>query len=215
MFSRVPHELSVEGLGPLPVEVQHFRHEPRLEEGGCGDETGGRAVAAPSPVLRWADESGTDGIQYDVQADLDRVRLGLDERGGERAGEQMAESSMAAVELVRVATQEPPHPGAEGWLGCLDDRVEVRVHQTVGVDAPAGSPRRAPQTGDERLPVVVVDDDTPASVTAGDDVVDRPSSFGPSLARHRCEGGATSARAPDGLPGLVPAVEATLEAGSG
>lgn len=172
-FSGLANQLAIQRVRSLPITVEHPRHKPRLEKGRRLDETGRRAIAAPSPILRRAHEACSYGVQYDVRADLDHVCVALDERRGEGAGKEMAVPTMTPVELVRVPAEKSPHPGAERRLGRLDHHVDVRVHEAEGVDSPAAPFGHASKTADERKAVIVVENDAAARVSARDDVLDR------------------------------------------
>ena len=92
---------------------------------------------------------------------------------------------MTLVVSLRVSADEPPHAQAErrGW--CLDDSMEVSVHEAVRMDPPLRALRRARKTGDQRESIVVVRDDAPAAIASGYDMLKRSCNVDAWLARHR------------------------------
>src|ERR1044072_4766640 len=86
----------------LWVEPLRLRHESR-----------GRAIAAPSPLMRRGDHSRSHGIEHDVPGDLQKIRLAIDEMRLEPPLEKMSDTLVSAVEPGGVVAVEILHPQRE------------------------------------------------------------------------------------------------------
>jgi hypothetical protein len=98
------------------------------------------------------------------------VVLSLDHPRREAVGEQVSESAMALVELLRVAAVQPLEPARELVSRGVEHEVVVRRHEAERVHRPA-EPLDAPAKVSEELPAVgVVAKDVAAAGTPRDDV---------------------------------------------
>lgn len=176
-FGGLANELSIELLGSCRLGRQHRRDESGIEERCRGCESGGRSVAAPHPAFGSVDESRTCRVEHDIDAHLQEIRIRVDRGGCVRAGEQMTEPIVTSIELVRMTTEKPLHPGTQCRPECLDHYMEVGVHQAERVNTPFESFANSVESCNEGAPVFIVLDDSTARVAACDDVVNSTCSL--------------------------------------
>jgi hypothetical protein len=109
--------------------------------------------SAPRPLGAVADEAGADRIVEDI---LDRrfvVLLAVDDPRREALREQGAAASVAGVVLPRVVALVPLGRFREILRAAVDDRVVVRSHQTVDVQAELEADEGAAEEPQEQEPV--------------------------------------------------------------
>ena len=131
------------------------------------------AAGAPSPVFGSADETGSDGVEVNVAAQLEPVAFVLDEDGMEAALEEVSGALVTSVEIAGTARVEDLHSRGEVGAGRLEEEVVVIVHKGEGEDAPVGLRGDALEAGEPGFAVAVVTDDFASLVTARGHVVDR------------------------------------------
>ncbi len=91
----------------------------------------------PRPLSDRLGEPGADGVFEDVPAGSSQVGLAVDRAGGEAAGEERAEPTMAVIEALPVVAEQTLEAAGEVGLRGVEDEVVVRRQQAEGVDRPA------------------------------------------------------------------------------
>ena len=91
---------------------------------------------------------------------------------------------MAAIETVRVHSQEPFHADDEVGLGRFDDEMKMVGHQDIGMNLPAGAGTALGQEFEEGPPIGVVLKDAFAPIATVEQVVDGTGILQPKLARN-------------------------------
>src|SRR6266540_884720 len=180
----VRDELPVTCLRLPSVLAECSEHDVDGEEGGRSNETGGRAEAAPAPLLRSVAEVCPDRIQDDVAAVLEELGVAFDQVRSIPALKDVAGTLVALVEPLRVRVAEVAHACAPGGLRRLDEQVEMVRHRAVRVTVP-GEPldgtRKHPQPG---LVIAVVTEQRPLQVPAREDVKEAPGDLRSEASGH-------------------------------
>jgi len=99
---------------------------------------------------------------------LEEVVLVFDDPGREAVGEQVSETAVAFVELLRVAAVQQLEPAREPLPRRVEDEVVVRRHEAEGVDRPVEPVDAAPEVREEVTAVGVVLEDGAARGAARD-----------------------------------------------
>ncbi len=180
----VRDELPVTCLRLPSVLAECSEHDVDGEEGGRSNETGGRAEAAPAPLLRSVAEVCPDRIQDDVAAVLEELGVAFDQVRSIPALKDVAGTLVPLVEPLRVRAAEVAHACAPGGLRRLDEQVEMVRHRAVRVTVP-GEPldgtRKHPQPG---LVIAVVTEQRPLQVPAREDVKEAPGDLRSEASGH-------------------------------
>ena len=122
---RSPPIISEEIEDAVPVEESWRMRKPRS-----------RSIAAPAPEACPVAESGANGIEHDVAAGLEEVRLPFYDGRAIATLEQVSRTVVPVVEPLRISAVHQVHPLGEVWVRCLDHQMEVVGHQAVGVAPP-------------------------------------------------------------------------------
>jgi hypothetical protein len=90
---------------------------------------------APRPVLAALDEARADRVVEDVVERVLVVLLVVDDPGGEPLPEECPLSAEARIVLAGVVALDPLEGRRKVFDPGVDERVVVRAHQAVGVEA--------------------------------------------------------------------------------
>ena len=135
-------------------------------------EAGGGAMATPAVLLGALDDGRLDGVEHDVAADREQVRVAFDQDGAVAGLEEVAAAAVPAVEALGVDAVEVAHAEREVPERRLQEQVVVRFHEAVGVAKPAVASDGVGERGKQRDPVLIVTDDASSFVSARDHVDD-------------------------------------------
>ena len=80
-------------------------------------------------------------------------------------------ATVSPIEGLGVDAVDLAHPPRQGCPQRFDENVIVIVHETPGPDAPVEALAHAPQIGDERLPILIIEKDLGTRVAPRHDVI--------------------------------------------
>ena len=108
----------------------------------------------------------------------------IHDQGFVPSAEKVPRELVAAVETTGVGPQQPFHAGHEVGLGGLDDQMKMIRHETIGMDLPTGLAAGLGEGVQKPLTIQVVAENKFATVTAVQDMVNRPGILNAKFACH-------------------------------
>src|SRR6266511_5670943 len=154
-----------ESLDPRPRFVRIEREQPQerihLEKRSrsLADQ---RAITAPLPVFRRAEEARGDRIHRDIRHEPEKMRVTHDGHRFEARAENVSVAGARLVKPCAVETVQPLHPTGERLFPDRYEQVIVRCHDAVGMAVPLVAPRSRADESDELLACSCVRKDRPA-----------------------------------------------------
>ena len=101
---------------------------------------------------------------------------------------KMSDTTMAPVERLCVCFVEPLHPPGDPRLRSLHQKMEVIVHEYIGVQNPSSRKDHGPQQVEKCSPVAIVTKNLAAFISAARDVPDRSCKIETQLSRQLWRG---------------------------
>jgi len=126
--------------------------------------------AGPRIVVRVVNESGPDRVVQHVLDRVIQVALRVEHPGSEPRAEQVARALVPVVEALCVLAVEVLDSGRELPLSCVEDEVDVVVHQAERVAFPGVALRGEDEEAEVGEAVVVVAEDRSPVDAARSDV---------------------------------------------
>lgn len=123
------------------VEQRPVRREEVRRRGKADDSR----VAAPRPSLGSTAEPGSNWIECDVAIELEKVPVAFNQKSVIAPLEYVSGLAVAAIESLREVPVQPLHTGGEIDVGCPDDEVVVRRHETKCEARPIVAPYDGPK----------------------------------------------------------------------
>jgi len=84
---------------------------------------------------------------------------------------------MLSVKKLGIDTVELSHAEGEVGIRCLDQKVVMIVHETVGMAEPVVLPDSRTEDGKELLPICIIHIDLSPRISAGGDMIDSTRVF--------------------------------------
>jgi len=164
-------------VGQIAGFEQHgICDEPGRSVGGKKfGQTAGRVVRH----LRRRNDAGADGIEMKVMAYLDERMTGGDQQRLVTTLKRPTGELAIGIETTNPRSLQSTHALAQIRFGQLDGEMKMRVHDDVGMDAPAEAHGGLAQCALERLRRALRIEECPTIVSAIDDVT------GPALNANR------------------------------
>ena len=134
-------------------------------------------IAGPPIRLRPLDHLCTDGVQYDIAADLKEMTVLLDQDRLVPALKEVPGPSVALVEQLGIDAVHLPHADGEITIRGLDEEVKMVGHQAVGVADPGIALVDVLEGVQEVLSVGVILEDRLLLVAAGGHMIDSAGIF--------------------------------------
>jgi hypothetical protein len=128
--------------------------------------------AAPLILGRAPHNTRADRIEIDIPAELNHVRIAIDEQGSVAGLEHVPDAPVAPIEVLRIVSIELAHHPGEVGLQRLSQCMVVVVHKDIGVHEYMEAFGRPCQQPEEVLPVEVITIDGLAVVAARREVID-------------------------------------------
>jgi len=86
--------------------------------------------------------------------------------------EDVSGTSVVPVEELGIDAVDLAHAEGEVRIRCLDEKVIMVVHETVGMAEPIVLPDRRSEDGEKLLPVGIIREDLSPSISTGGDMID-------------------------------------------
>lgn len=136
-----------------------------------------RPITAPGPVSRLRDHVGANGVEVDVAADFQQIRIAVHQDGLEAALKKMAHLAMAPVVRLSVDAIDVPHQHGQVRPSRVQNQVVMVAHKAIGQCTGIEAVQCGADDLQKRLPVRVIIEYRLTPVTPRSDVVDRAREF--------------------------------------
>ena len=132
-----------------------------------------RAITAPRPISGSFGHAGIDRIEHHIARQFQQVRLPLHQDGFVAPLQHVPNTPMTRIECLGVHTIDLAHPLRKGRTQGLDQKMIVIRHLTPGPNAPVEPPAHTLQIVEERLTILLAQEDIGPCVASRHDVIKR------------------------------------------
>jgi len=182
------HELAVALAGPIRVAREEFKQAVRREKRWREVNAGRCSVAAPRPLFGSFADRGTNWVQNDVAAELEKGRFTGLTLGIEVLLEDVVATPIALIRGSRVSTQELLHPCRKASIAKPESEMEVVRHQAIRKTRPVVTCCNTTEPAQEHQSIGVVAEDWSLAIAASSNVVDLARDLLSRWARHSRDG---------------------------